>query len=91
MTLAKGVHTHGEAKGLETGDPHLNLALLILRGVPLFRREEWMRRNMPRTYSYLCAGRLYENATYSDTGSRSRSLHEVASGSMQHPQRGAYL
>ena len=84
--------THNIAsKTIASADPHLELLLLILKGIPEFRRPEWMRKHMPRYYSYLCAGRLYENATYSGTGSRSRALHEVASGSMQHPQRGAYL
>jgi hypothetical protein len=40
-------------------DPHLELAILILRGIPLARRESWMQHNMPRTYGMLAASAMY--------------------------------
>jgi hypothetical protein len=77
-----GVHVNPSA------DPHLEIVLLILRGIPQLRREEWMRRNMPRTYSMLGASQIFNAAVMH---SHSQHFNELVSGSMQHPQRGAYL
>jgi hypothetical protein len=80
----------GRHEGVSTGpgEPHLELLLLILRGIPVIRREEWMRKWCPRTLALLGASQLF------DTGSvvfHSRPMREVTTGSMARPQRGAYL
>lgn len=66
------------AKRRQTDDPHLNLLLFILHGMPPAYRERWMEHNMPKTLTLLSLSKLFQpTASPHKLAHPSQKAHEI--------------